>query len=554
MHRQDKTGKHAGNRLWHRVLYALTFPVYKYAALLALFFAMTAVVLAIVFFAGVWPSDHKHFINFVLIFSDSFVTAYAIVLSGEWLNRLRRWMSVIWLVLWGIILSINFLIDATFFLVYNTLCTPETLCAIVATNAREALEFIDRYINSSVILGIVVFVAIFAAIYYVVKIACRKKVGIDSRTGRIVFLLLAIASAIFSISMPGIQHVNCTPLLKIYTLRHLDTGHELEPSGTEIAIAGKDSPTQIVVIIGESHARTHSQLYGYQVATQPEQVKLRDNGSLYVFANPQAPALYTLAAMSRLIGVWDGEECGKEWYRSLTFIEAARKGGYQTVWLSNQPSKGILDMSVQKIAHSCDQWQFTSQDIATLLHPLYDQSLFPLIKSHLQAKRKTLTVIHLMGSHVGYESRYPQKWQKFALNDYTGDEYHRFILAGYDNSVLYNDFILTEIYKIYDPTDAIVIYLSDHGQDIFDSAPDYAGHGRNYDHKSSIAGLQIPFTVYLTEKFKCAHPALANRIAKASQTADSIRTTDLIYTLMDVMGEKIPGKDIVAERSFFTTP
>lgn len=48
-------------------------------------------------------------------------------------------------------------------------------------------------------------------------------------------------------------------------------------------------------------------------------------------------------------------------------------------------------------------------------------------------------IIHLMGNHLSYDDRYPEAFNKFSRGDKTIDTY--------DNSILYNDFVLRSIYE-----------------------------------------------------------------------------------------------------------
>jgi heptose-I-phosphate ethanolaminephosphotransferase len=49
-------------------------------------------------------------------------------------------------------------------------------------------------------------------------------------------------------------------------------------------------------------------------------------------------------------------------------------------------------------------------------------------------------------------------------------------MAEYDNSVLYNDYVVSEIIKCFADKDAVVLYFSDHAIDLFETDEKYCGH------------------------------------------------------------------------------
>lgn len=70
------------------------------------------------------------------------------------------------------------------------------------------------------------------------------------------------------------------------------------------------------------------------------------------------------------------------------------------------------------------------------------------------------------------------------------------IINQYDNSILYTDFILEQIIRILEkePNSAL-IYLSDHGQDVYDEEKRF-GHAM-----SRNSGFEIPFFLWMSPSF-----------------------------------------------------
>ena len=110
-------------------------------------------------------------------------------------------------------------------------------------------------------------------------------------------------------------------------------------------------------------------------------------------------------------------------------------------------------------------------------------------------------------------------------------------MAQYDNSVLYNDSIVYSIIQQFKDKDAIVIYLSDHGEELFETDNNFFGHGVTSNPEIV---LNAPLMTYTTELFKERHQTLSKKIGNNIQK--NYRLDSLMYTVIDIAGvEKIDG-------------
>lgn len=87
------------------------------------------------------------------------------------------------------------------------------------------------------------------------------------------------------------------------------------------------------------------------------------------------------------------------------------------------------------------------------------------------------------------------------------------------------------MFNVLNNFDCVAIYLSDHGLDVFDTRNDVAGHANMEDIKSIEICKQIPFVIYMTDKYRQRHSILYNIIKKNQNYAYC--TSNLIYTIMD---------------------
>jgi heptose-I-phosphate ethanolaminephosphotransferase len=273
----------------------------------------------------------------------------------------------------------------------------------------------------------------------------------------------------------------------------------------------------IVLVIGESYNKHHSQLYGYKMPTTPRQVAMEADSSLVKFTDVVSTwnlTSFVFKHMLSLYAVGDSDE----WCDYPLFPEVFRKAGYHVTFVTNQfepkAKEAVYDFSGGFFLNDpqLSQAQFDSRNNST--HRFDDGVLkdYDALAASHHSSRYNLTILHLMGSHVDYRARYPQKTRTvFRPSMYNRPELtdkQRQILAHYDNSLLYNDSIVAAVTERFADKDAVVIYVPDHGEEIFDGSPYMYGrmHGADIDYRLARNEMEIPFWVWGSRKYRASHP------------------------------------------------
>lgn len=151
---------------------------------------------------------------------------------------------------------------------------------------------------------------------------------------------------------------------------------------------------------------------------------------------------------------------------------------------------------------------------------------------------KSVIIIHLMGSHYIFNERFPSTFGRFKSEDYPNAiSSQSSILSEYDNSILYNDYVVSELFQIFEFRKAVGFYFSDHGLDIFNSSEDYFGHAIVSNPKSIDAAVQIPFVMYLSPSLCGLNPKIKDTV-KAVIGAD-FRTDKTIDLVTSILGIKV---------------
>ena len=277
----------------------------------------------------------------------------------------------------------------------------------------------------------------------------------------------------------------------------------------------------IVLVIGESYNKHHSQLYGYDKATTPRQVALEAEGSLVKFTDVVSTWNLTSFVFKHMMSLYAVEDSG-EWCDQPLFPEVFRKAGYHVTFVTNQfepkAKEAVYDFSGGFFLNDPElsQRQFDSRSTKT--HRFddgvlkeYDALMKDTANTH-HPSPNTLTILHLMGSHVDYRARYPQKTDThFTPQMYNRPELtdqQKQTLAHYDNSLRYNDSIVAAVTQRFADQDAVVIYVPDHGEEIFDGKPYMYGrmHGANIDYRLARNEMEIPFWIWGSPQYRENHP------------------------------------------------
>ena len=271
----------------------------------------------------------------------------------------------------------------------------------------------------------------------------------------------------------------------------------------------------IVLVIGESYNKHHSQLYGYDKATTPRQIMLEAEGSLVKFTDVVSTWNLTSFVFKHMMSFYAVGDSG-EWCDQPLFPEVFRKAGYHVTFVTNQfepkAKEAVYDFSGGFFLNDpeLNQRQFDSRNTKT---HLFDDGVL----KEYDALRDTtiehnLVILHLMGSHVDYRARYPQKTNTvFKSEMYNRPELsdeQKQILAQYDNSLLYNDSIVAAITQRFVDQDAVIIYVPDHGEEIFDGSPYMYGrmHSANIDYRLARNEMEIPFWIWGSPLYRERHP------------------------------------------------
>lgn len=306
---------------------------------------------------------------------------------------------------------------------------------------------------------------------------------------------------------------------------------------------------RVVIVIGESASRDHHSLYGYPLTTTPKMDSLRS--SLFIFDDAVASSTTTAENLPRLLSFMTDEPGQGEWYEYPTLMNLFKTYGYSTAWLSNQERTGDWSNLSGILSADADVVKYLgSMDSEDHITDRYDDVLLPAFRKQLAAKDSLqLIFMHLMGSHIVYDERYPKDRTRFTYKDILEkatrrnwlDKEKAETVAHYDNSIAFTDSILSVVTGIVAglPEPAIMLYLSDHGENVFDDR-DFRGRDPRY--------VRVPFFIYVNRAYAEGNQGIVQKLKEAETLPFS--TSSLINMLITLTGSEYchydPTRDILS--------
>lgn len=435
--------------------------------------------------------------------------------------------------------------------------SPQLLATVLNTDAREASEFFSVFLNYHVLLKWRLDVLLLLFILFITScfIPFQKTKSIQVRKWMkavaVMLLLVSCCSEVLptyhylqffrpktdsqvaeGLIFRHYHHEVPTPLHRFAFAQRTSTltGQMLDNIIDATLTAKVDSCTHlsphITLIIGESYNKHHSSLYGYALPTTPHQQRLRTNSALQVFTDVVSPWNITSNTFLDVFSLWDSSAKGTLGNYPL-FPILFRQSGYHVRFFSNQ---FLLKSLTRGAGNEAGRFFLSNKRLSKRLfnhrnrrNGHFDMAMVEQVDNYKEKHADepyTLDIIHLIGQHFNYAERYPTSNRVFTENDYIHrsrlTKEQRQTVMHYDNATLYNDLILNQLLQLYQDEEAIVIYMADHGEEVYDDLP---VEGRLYQEPTVSQARQefeVPFWIWTSELYRKRHPDMMTRIQKAA--------------------------------------
>ena len=517
------------------------------------------------------------------LFLDIYVVCVILTLIPR---KVRIWVkALLYLILYGVAI-----VDVFCYVRFESTLTPTMLMLVGETSSQEASEFLSAYLSWDIItseLGWILLLLLVHVLWTLVRWLTRnirKQMVLPKANPFAMTVLRAVLGAVVAWLLYGAVTQTWNNKVAMHRLFSCDTlgevEHEmnqkdhaklyvpvyrltfgiyanrlashqilqLEAASTKILVDSCSFRVpDIVLVIGESYNKHHSQLYGYNKPTTPRQLAMAKEGSLIPFSDVVSSWNLTSFVFKHLLSLYAVGDSG-DWCDQPLFPEVFRKAGYHVTFITNQ----FLPQAKEAVYDFSGGFFLNHPEVSNRLFDKRNTKLYrydgDLVKSYstylTPRSTNNLTILHLMGSHVDYRARFPQKaFRRFTPQMYDRPDLtdkQRQTLADYDNSLLYNDSIVKAITNHFADKDALVIYMPDHGEEIFDDKPYVSGrrHNADIDYRLARNEMEIPFWIWGSPKYIENHPYDWQTIQVAKDRP--MMTDALPHLLLYLAGIKTP--------------
>lgn len=291
----------------------------------------------------------------------------------------------------------------------------------------------------------------------------------------------------------------------------------------------------VVLIIGESARPDHFHINGYARETSPNLerigvISFGDVTSCGVTTRESVPCMMTRATSNH----WDPS------IEETSLVSVFRRLGFHTAWISNQRVMGQNDTPVTSIAKEAASVYFGNKGDEFIFTRLVDEDLLGVFDQNLhQPIQKKLVVIHTVGSHWFLENHYTDAfrvYQPVCTQKEPGNCSIDELVNSYDNTILYTDHFIKEVIERVRDSNAIVFYVSDHGESLGEEGR--FGHGQDAGYHEQ---KKVPFFIWASERYILSN---AEKYGALRKHLDAPLSHDhLFHTILDCTGVRSPVID-----------
>ncbi len=450
------------------------------------------------------------------------------------------------------------LMSITLFLVMNfeMSISQQTLTVLVETTPKESSEFISTYMfNAADVLSYMIDAVVLLLIILLnrkeakIRAMLRKflnnnftdylvSVLIIVGTGFAVwaYLWLAISNNSSKVYKwrkqfsPDSIDIFTQSMQAINSIRAFDNDVKMaiiqakKVYDTKASVTENDSLT-VVYVLGESYIKHHASLYGYPLKTTPTLDAERDRGNLFAFNDVVAQENITSVVEKNTFSLNCIAE-GESWFEAPNFTTIFKHSGYDVYMWDIQRDfmkNKLFTMTVNQYVYNPEivKYSYTKSNTRILD---YDAKLIDDFKRAVKFKNKhNLIVFHLFGQHVAPQNRYPKdsawgkrftadsirRCEKWLSPENDKDKKKRQYIATYDNATCYNDYVLEKVFDMFRNKNAVVLYFSDHGEEVYDFRDAKGRHNETNPKQGTLMyEYEVPFMIWCSDTYKARHPQL----------------------------------------------
>ena len=429
------------------------------------------------------------------------------------------------------------------FLYGESIIAIDMFLNVATTSVGEATELL-RNLSIAIIVVCIIYLptVVLAIVTLVLRMVpaqaarrCAFRVGAAVLAASVVFVAIAVSTVGFK-PQRTLFPVNVISNLATACQRTEASARYMETSGDYRFDARStrpaDTPEIYVLVIGETSRADNWQLGGYDRLTNP---RLSKRPGVLFFDHALSESNTTHKSVPLLMSPFGCEAFGDSIYETRGVIDAFSEAGYATAWYSNQSRNGQL---IDAFGSRADTAVFITDDG----NRHYDSELCSWLQRKIEeaAGKKLFVLLHTYGSHFNYKERYPGNFNFFGpdISTEAEPENRSGLINAYDNTIFYTDYVLDCFMSVLEAADtpAALVYLADHGEDIYDDSRHRFLHA---SPTPTYWQLHVPFLVWMSRSYRDTYPG-KYAAASVNSTKNVSSSRSAFHTLMSLAGIATP--------------
>ena len=386
--------------------------------------------------------------------------------------------------------------------VYSAVLTGEIAEYILHSDAQGILDHLDYQIY----LWILVFAIIPSLILYYIskKLKFIGKVWLCSWFSyALITMILAMVSALNikgaaydKESLAYVVPYSYIIIILEASIEYSTLKEEVRKNDFVVEKNPNHKALKIILIVGESARYDHFSVNGYQRETSPELAKINN---LVTFSDAYSLGTFTTGAVPKIFR-------NEQLKHHVSLIKLMEMSGFKTYWISNHRMHGDV---ITNLAHESQFALFRDDIHSKKAAYKFDDKLLVHLDDIMNknANENIFLVLHMIGSHLNYDMRYPDEFKKFTptCKQKTSSFFGRISCTdsiklnnSYDNSILYSDYIISGMIKRLENENALVLFVSDHGQSLGENGVFF--HGDEYE-KAPEEQIHVAMFLWASDNF-----------------------------------------------------
>ncbi len=375
----------------------------------------------------------------------------------------------------------------------------------------EFKDIIDSMasIKSVIITLITIFITIIYILYRYrdLKLIVSKRVTIVFTL--FLFLIPIYASIrpnIFLVSPLRLSYINMTYSISLF-IKDIFTPKKEKLYKSYIIKRKEKRIKNVILIIGESLSYKYMELFNKKYNNNPYLRELKKDKK-FSYSRAISCGVNTPVSIFTLLKIKREPDNRDIIYKDRTnLLKLARDNGYKTYWLSTQEEGS----SISSVIYFADIIKMR-RDFS---EPVFDNLLLDEVKK-IDFNRENFIILHLRANHSPYEKYTPKR---FISGDYLQEEYQKYKMKTYQDSIRYIDYILFNIFKEIDrrSSEFVIYFTSDHGERLGTKSDNF-----KYGHSElDMECAKVPFIIYSDQNIKISK-SITTHYNISKMVADSI--------------------------------